>query len=90
MTTTIISFPTTSLNASCIPLAALIGIFPDPYAQSITPLQSGIAFTWALREAPVIPGYIRTEITEGDVSSWVMRGGREGDREGSREGFADC
>jgi len=38
----------------------------------------------------VIPGYIRTEITEGDVSSRVMRGGREGDREGSREGFAAC
>ena len=30
ITTTIISFPTTSLNASCIPLALLIGIFPLP------------------------------------------------------------
>jgi hypothetical protein len=67
-----------------------MGIFPDPYAQSITPLQSGIALTWAERDAPVIPGYIRTEITEGVVRSWVMRGGSEGEREGRREGFARC
>lgn len=88
MTTTIISFATTSLKASFIPLASLIGIFPLPYAQRITPLHSGTALTWAEREWPVIPGYIRTEITDGVVRSSVRRGGREGDLEGRREGFA--
>ena len=63
-------------------------MFPLPYAQRITPLHSGTALTWAEREWPVIPGYIRTEITDGVVRSLVRRGGRDGDLDGRREGFA--
>lgn len=88
MTTTIISLSTTSINASFIPLLSPRGIFPDPYAQRMTPLQSGTAATWAESEVPVIPGYIRTEMTEGVVRRGTRRGGRDGERVGSATGFA--